>query len=76
MERDWFSFSDLTKQDILYDAASNSGRKPHIIEKDIYVTWALSQIVQPHLANKLTFDILRAVNGEDSYGATHELPLA
>jgi hypothetical protein len=26
--------------------------------------------------DKLMLDILRAVNGEDSYGATHEKPLA
>jgi hypothetical protein len=51
----WFSLSRSDQAEALEVAAARTGRPAHLLEKDIWVVWALSAIYSSSLASKLTF---------------------
>jgi hypothetical protein len=51
----WFSLSRGDQAEALEVAAARTGRPAHLLEKDIWVVWALSAIYSSSLASKLTF---------------------
>lgn len=55
MSESWFSLSRADQAEALEVAASRTGRPAHLLEKDIWVVWALSAIYSSRLAEKLTF---------------------
>lgn len=55
MAEPWFSLSRTDQAEALEAAAAKTGRPPHLLEKDIWVVWALSIIFESQLAEKLTF---------------------
>jgi hypothetical protein len=55
MAESWFSFSRDDQAEALEYAAARTGRPAHLLEKDIWVVWALSAIYESTLASKLTF---------------------
>lgn len=55
MAEPWFSLSVDDKAEALEYAAARTGRPAHLLEKDIWVVWALSAIYESTLASNLTF---------------------
>lgn len=55
MSESWFSLSRSDQIEALEVAAGRSGRPAHLLEKDIWVVWALSAIYESTLAKTLTF---------------------
>jgi len=55
MAESWFSLSRTDQAEALEVAAAQTGRPPHLLEKDIWVVWTLSAIYKSHLSKKLTF---------------------
>ena len=55
MAEAWLSLSREDRAEELEVAAAQTGRAPHLLEKDVWVVWVLSVIDQSPLANKLTF---------------------
>jgi len=51
----WFTLSREDQAEALEVAAAQTGRPPHLLEKDIWVVWTLSAIYESALAEKLTF---------------------
>ena len=51
----WFSLSQTDQAEALEVAAAQTGRPPHLLEKDIWVVWTLSAIYRSNLSKKLTF---------------------
>ena len=51
----WFGLSLKDQAEALEVAAGRSGRPAHLLEKDIWVVWALDVIYRSPLANTLTF---------------------
>lgn len=55
MSESWFALSGADQAEALEVAAGRTGRPAHLLEKDIWVVWALSAIYGTTLAEKLTF---------------------
>jgi len=55
MAESWFSLSRKDQAEALEVAADRTGRPAHLLEKDIWVVWALTAIYDSTLAGKLTF---------------------
>jgi len=55
LSESWFSLSRADQAEALDVAAGRTGRPAHLLEKDIWVVWALSAIYGSTLAEKLTF---------------------
>jgi predicted nucleotidyltransferase component of viral defense system len=55
MAESWFSLSRDDQAEALEYEAARIGRPAHLLEKDIWVVWALSAIYESTLASKLTF---------------------
>lgn len=55
MADSWFTLSREDQAEALEVAAAQTGRPPHLLEKDIWVVWTLSAIYGSALAEKLTF---------------------
>lgn len=55
MPESWFELSSADQSEALEVAAGRSGRPAHLLEKDIWVVWALSAIYDSPLGNTLTF---------------------
>lgn len=55
MPESWFELSSADQSEALEVAAGRSGRPAHLLEKDIWVVWALSAIYDSPLVNSLTF---------------------
>ena len=55
MSESWFALSHADQAEALEVAAGRTGRPAHLLEKDIWVVWALSAIYGSTLADKLTF---------------------
>lgn len=55
MPESWFELSSADQSEALEVAAGRSGRPVHLLEKDIWVVWALSAIYDSPLGNTLTF---------------------
>lgn len=55
MADSWFNLGRQDHAEALEVAAAQTGRPPHLLEKDIWVVWALSAIYESNLAEKLTF---------------------
>lgn len=55
MADSWFTLSREDQAEALEVAAAQTGRPPHLLEKDIWVVWTLSAIYESALADKLTF---------------------
>lgn len=55
MADSWLSLSRDDQAEALEVAAAQTGRPPHLLEKDIWVVWTLSAIYESSLAEKLTF---------------------
>ncbi len=55
MAEAWFALSLKDQAEALEVAAGRSGRPAHLLEKDIWVVWALGVIYRSPLANTLTF---------------------
>lgn len=55
MPESWFELSSADKAEALEVAAALSGRPAHLLEKDIWVVWALSAIYDAPLGGTLTF---------------------
>ena len=55
MAEAWFALSAADQADALEVAAGRSGRPAHLLEKDIWVVWALGVIYRSPLAKTLTF---------------------
>lgn len=55
MAEAWLSLSRQDQAETLELAASRTGRPPHLLEKDIWVVWALAILSRSTLADKLTF---------------------
>ncbi len=51
----WFALSSADQSEALEVAAGRSGRPAHLLEKDIWVVWALSAIYNSPLGSALTF---------------------
>lgn len=51
----WFTLSRQDQAEALEVAAGQTGRPPHLLEKDIWVVWTLSAIYSTPLGEKLTF---------------------
>lgn len=51
----FFSLSPDDRREVILTAASRSGRPANLLEKDVWVVWALNALFSSHLANKLTF---------------------
>jgi hypothetical protein len=51
----WFSLSRKDQAEALEVASASTGRAPHLLEKDIWVVWALAAIYACSFAEKLTF---------------------
>jgi len=51
----WFGLSRADQAEALEVAAAQTGRPPHLLEKDVWVVWALSALYESTLAGKLTF---------------------
>jgi hypothetical protein len=54
MPESWFELSSADQSEALEVAAGRSGRPAHLLEKDIWVVWALSAIYDSPLGNTLT----------------------
>lgn len=55
MTESWFGLSPADQAEALEVGAGRSGRPAHLLEKDIWVVWALSAIYGSPLAGSLTF---------------------
>ncbi|MFG0231150.1 nucleotidyl transferase AbiEii/AbiGii toxin family protein [Achromobacter sp. 413638] len=55
MPESWFELSSADQSEALEVAAGRSGRPAHLLEKDIWVVWALSAIYESPLGDSLTF---------------------
>jgi hypothetical protein len=55
MPESWFDLSSADKAEALEVAAGRGGRPAHLLEKDIWVVWALAAIYNSPLGNTLTF---------------------
>ena len=55
MAESWFALNQKDQVDALEVAAGRSGRPAHLLEKDIWVVWALSVIYGSPLGRTLTF---------------------
>src|ERR1700722_18033076 len=55
MPESFFHLSVQEQAEALQAAASASGRPPHLLEKDIWVVWALSTLFESPLGNHLVF---------------------
>ena len=55
MPESWFELSSADQSEALEVATGRSGRPAHLLEKDIWVVWALSAIYDSPLGNTLTF---------------------
>lgn len=55
MSESWFDLSAADQSEALEVAAGQSGRPAHLLEKDIWVVWALDAIYSSALGNTLTF---------------------
>lgn len=55
MPESWFELSLADQSEALEVAAARSGRPAHLLEKDIWVVWALSAIYASPLRGALTF---------------------
>ncbi|MFZ3289483.1 MAG: nucleotidyl transferase AbiEii/AbiGii toxin family protein [Telluria sp.] len=55
MAESWFALSREDQAEALEVAAARIGRPAHLLEKDIWVVWALSAIYSSPLARTLTF---------------------
>lgn len=55
MAESWFTLSRQDQAEALEVAAGRSGRPAHLLEKDIWVVWALSAIYGSPIADTLTF---------------------
>jgi hypothetical protein len=51
----WFQLSRADQTEALEAAAARSGRPAHLLEKDIWVVWALSALYESPLGKTLTF---------------------
>jgi hypothetical protein len=51
----WLTLSREDQAEALEVASAQTGRPPHLLEKDIWVVWTLSAIYESALAEKLTF---------------------
>lgn len=55
MPESWFELSSADQSEALEVGAGRSGRPAHLLEKDIWVVWALSAIYNSPLGDSLTF---------------------
>lgn len=55
MADSWFTLGREDQAEALEVAAAQTGRPPHLLEKDIWVVWTLSAIYESALSDKLTF---------------------
>jgi hypothetical protein len=55
MAESWFALSRQDQAEALEVAADRTGRPAHLLEKDIWVVWALAAMYDSTLVNKLTF---------------------
>lgn len=55
MAESWFALSHKDQAEALEVASSRSGRPAHLLEKDIWVVWALSVVYASPRAPTLTF---------------------
>ena len=55
MPERYFDLSPSDRKDLLETAAERSGRSPHLLEKDVWVVWALSALFRSGLGSYLTF---------------------
>ena len=55
MPESWFELSSADQSEALEVGAGRSGRPTHLLEKDIWVVWALSAIYDSPLGDSLTF---------------------
>lgn len=55
MPESWFELSSADQSEALEVAAGRSGRPAHLLEKDIWVVWALAAIYGSPLGSTLTF---------------------
>jgi len=54
---DFFQLSDTDRRDALDVAANASGRLPHLLEKDLWIVWALQQLFDGPHAGHLVFKV-------------------
>lgn len=55
MTESWFGLSPTDQGEALQVAATRSGRTAHLLEKDIWVVWALSAICRASFSTHLNF---------------------
>lgn len=55
MAESWFKLSQLDQREALETAAGLTGRPAHLLEKDVWVVWALAAIYDSPLGTDLTF---------------------
>lgn len=55
MAESWFDLDQSSQIEALEVVADKTGRPAHLLEKDVWVVWALSAIYGSSLAEKLTF---------------------
>lgn len=55
MREDYFTLTRQEQKELLETAAMQSGRAPHLLEKDIWVVWVLSVLFSSSIRQELTF---------------------
>jgi hypothetical protein len=55
MPEAWFELDDATRREAIEQAAAQTGQAVHILEKDVWVVWALSVLYGSTFAEDLTF---------------------
>jgi predicted nucleotidyltransferase component of viral defense system len=55
LPENYFNLSARDRADALAAGASASGRPPHLLEKDIWVVWALSTLFESEVGAHLVF---------------------
>ena len=77
MPETYFSLSPADQAELLDTAAARSGRPAHLLEKDVWVVWALSCLFSSPLADRLTFkggtSLSKAYNAIDRFSEDIDL---
>lgn len=77
MDEHFLNLSSKDRIEVLEIAASKTGRPAHLLEKDVWVVWALSALFDSELANDLTFkggtSLSKAYNAIDRFSEDLDL---
>lgn len=55
MTASWWELTEADRKEAIAFTSSTLGRRPHVIEKDIWVVWALQQLFESPFSESITF---------------------